>query len=92
MTEAFTIHVDNLKCGGCAHTIEKSLAAIPGVNAIAVAPEKGEVAFKADAALRPKVAETLRGLGYPETGTVTGLAAGVANAKSYVSCAIGKMT
>jgi copper chaperone len=92
MSQAFTLHVDNLKCGGCAHTIEKSLSAIPGVSAISVSPERGEVAFEADPGLRPKVAKTLQSLGYPETGTVSGLTANVASAKSYVSCAIGKVT
>jgi copper chaperone CopZ len=43
MSQAFTLHVDNLKCGGCAHTIEKSLSAIPGVSAIVISPERGEV-------------------------------------------------
>ncbi len=91
MTQSMTLHVENLKCGGCATTIKKSLAGLSGVTAVDVDPEKGEVVFQADPGLRPKVAETLRAIGYPETGTVAGLAASVASAKSYVSCAIGKL-
>ena len=91
MTQSISLHIDNLKCGGCATTIRKSLEGIAGVSAIDVHPDKGEVVFQADPGLRPKVAETLRAIGYPETGTVHGLAAGVASAKSYVSCAIGKL-
>ncbi len=92
MTQTHTLLVENLKCGGCAATIEKSLSNIPGVSAVAIHLDRGEVAFQADPGLRPKVAATLRGLGYPESGTISGIAASVANAKSYVSCAIGRMT
>jgi hypothetical protein len=31
-------------------------------------------------------------MGYPERGTLHGLSAGVANAKSFVSCAIGRIS
>jgi len=31
-------------------------------------------------------------MGYPEHGSVTGLDAGLANAKSFVSCAIGRVS
>jgi copper chaperone len=37
------------------------------------------------------VADKLRAMGYPEKGSLHGLQAGVANAKSFVSCAIGRM-
>ena len=36
--------------------------------------------------------EKLRSMGYPETGTAQGLGAAVADAKSFVSCAIGRLT
>ena len=32
-----------------------------------------------------------RAMGYPEKGSVSGLTAGLVNAKSFVSCAIGRM-
>jgi hypothetical protein len=31
-------------------------------------------------------------MGYPEHGSVSGLEAGLTNAKSFVSCAIGRMS
>jgi copper chaperone len=34
----------------------------------------------------------LKSMGYPEYGSVTGLDAGLANAKSFVSCAIGRVS
>ena len=33
-----------------------------------------------------------KSMGYPEKGSMAGLAAGITNAKSFVSCAIGRMT
>jgi len=38
------------------------------------------------------VIDKLKSMGYPEKGSVAGLAAGITNAKSFVSCAIGRMT
>ena len=38
------------------------------------------------------VKKKLEGLGYPEKGTLSGMKKLGANAISYVSCAIGKMT
>lgn len=92
MTKSFTLHVDNLKCAGCGNTIQRSLAKISGVSAIDVRPDTGEVVFEADPGLRPRVAKTLRSIGYPETGSLSGVSANVAKARSYVSCAIGKYT
>jgi len=34
----------------------------------------------------------LKSMGYPEQGSVSGLDAGLANAKSFVSCAIGRVS
>jgi copper chaperone len=75
----------------CAHTIRKSLEGIAAVSAVDVNPEKGKVIFRADPGLRPKVAETLRAIGYPETGSVHGLAASAASAMSLANSAIGKL-
>jgi hypothetical protein len=36
--------------------------------------------------------EKLQDMGYPEKGSIEGFEAGVSNIKSYVSCAIGKMS
>jgi len=50
------------------------------------------VKFVGAEASRVQVADKLRSMGYPETGTLEGLSAGLANAKSFVSCAIGRMS
>lgn len=86
-----TIEVDNLKCGGCATTITKSLSAMKGVSDVAVDAQIKSVSFSADENLRGKVAAKLKTLGYPEKGSVHGIEAGMATAKSFVSCAVGRI-
>lgn len=85
-----TIHIQNLKCGGCANTITKGISSIETINNIAVNVEDSSVTF--DYASDEKlieVKEKLKSLGYPEDGEANSL---TAKAKSYVSCAIGKLS
>ena len=85
-----TIHIQNLKCGGCANTITKGISSIETINNIAVNVEDGSVTF--DYVSEEKlieVKEKLKSLGYPEDGEANSL---MEKAKSYVSCAIGKMS
>lgn len=84
--------VENIKCGGCANGIISKLSAIEGVNQVEVDVESGQVGFDADESLLEQVRKTLLSMGYPEVGSVEGLAAAGAKAKSFVSCAIGKVT
>ena len=84
--------VENLKCGGCASTIEKTLRADPRVTQVVVDPATDSVEIGAAAELRGEFAAKLARLGYPEKGSVEGLRSAAAVAKSYVSCAIGKMS
>jgi copper chaperone len=91
MSQTMKIEIDNLKCGGCAATILKGLNSIDGVSQVKVDPVAHAVELKAPASLRSAVIEQLRQMGYPEKGTMSGIQAGLANAKSYVSCAIGRM-
>ena len=85
------IEIDNLKCGGCARSIQKGLAELPGVSDVEVDRDLQLVRFKGTQDIRSQVADKLRAMGYPEKGSLHGLQAGVANAKSFVSCAIGRM-
>jgi copper chaperone len=91
MNQRRTITVDNLKCGGCSATISKRLSALDGVTAIQVDAEAEEVSFSSPVEVVALVRETLRGLGYPERGTASGLANVGAKARSFLSCAIGKV-
>ncbi len=86
------IDVENIKCGGCAHSIVSKLSALNGVESVQVDVENGRVSFSAEPLLKDQVKAVLLGLGYPEAGSVEGMKAVGAKAKSFVSCAIGKVS
>ena len=92
MSEVMRIEVENLKCGGCARSILNGLAEIPGVSNVEVDQDGKCVKFSGENDARAQVVKKLRSMGYPEKGTLDGLSAGVANAKSFVSCAIGRIS
>ncbi len=86
------ITVENIKCGGCARTVENTLKDIDGVGDIQVTVETGLVAVETtDSISRETLVEALRHKGYPEAGSVEGLESVGAKAVSYVSCAIGRI-
>ncbi|MDR2914028.1 MAG: heavy-metal-associated domain-containing protein [Tannerella sp.] len=87
-----TLIVENIKCGGCANSIHRSLAALTGVFGVNVDVASGAITIDhTDEVNREQLADKLLSLGYPETGTATGFTALKAGAKSFVSCDIGKM-
>jgi copper chaperone len=87
------VKVDNLKCGGCAATIQNALLKIKDVQKVIVDPEADTVTVTHDPFLDLQLVKTeLHHLGYPETGTTEGLDKVAGNIKSYVSCAIGKLS
>ena len=88
---AYDISVENIKCGGCASTITSKLNAMEVVDSCEVDVEQGIVSIVGDEANRAEVAQLLLKLGYPESGTAEGLKAAAAKAKSFVSCAVGRM-
>ena len=88
---SYSIEVENIKCGGCASTIKSRLSEQAGVKSVSVAIEQGVVTIEGDETLRDQMASELLRLGYPEKGTAEGLKAAAAKAKSFVSCAIGRM-
>ncbi len=92
MTTAMHIEVENVKCGGCERSILKGLSTISGISDVTVDREHQTVRFSGSEALRAIVAEKLLSMGYPGKGSVHGLDAGLANAKSFVSCAIGRVS
>lgn len=84
-----SIIVQNLKCGGCANTITTKLSQLENVTNIVVDTESSTVSFSAissDDALTVK--ERLKTLGYPSIEDANGM---LSKAKSFVSCATGKM-
>jgi len=85
------IQVENIKCGGCAGTIKKKLMEDSRVSNVEVDIEQGVVSVDADGDVTSELVSMLLKLGYPQTGTTEGIAAAKAKAKSFVSCAIGKV-
>jgi copper chaperone len=92
MTSTMRVEVENIKCGGCERSILKGLAAIDGISDVVVDRDQQTIQFTGPEPLRDIVAEKLRSMGYPEKGSLQGLDAGLANAKSFVSCAIGRVS
>ena len=88
------IQVENIKCGGCASSIRKGLMNDNRVSEVEVDIEQGIVNIQltgdAENAHDDFVAVLLK-MGYPESGTAEGIAAAKAKAKSFVSCAIGRV-
>ena len=88
---AYQIKVENIKCGGCASTIRTKLEALDGIKKIDVDIGEGIVGVDAADDTRAEVTARLLQLGYPESGTAAGIAAAKAKAKSFVSCAVGRL-
>ena len=88
---SYVISVENIKCGGCANTIKHKVSGMEGVESVDVAIEEGLVTIEGDEAIRDEGSAQLLHLGYPEKGTAEGIKAAAAKAKSFVSCAIGRM-
>jgi len=85
-----TIHIQNLKCGGCANTITKGISSIEDIQNVSVNVDESTVTFSCETEAQVnEVKNKLKSLGYPEDGEANTLGA---KAKSYVSCAIGKMS
>jgi copper chaperone len=87
----YTIAVENIKCGGCANSIRSGLLERKLAQAVEVDIGRGEVQIAGNPEWRAQVAAALARMGYPEVGSVEGLKAAAARAKSFVSCAIGRI-
>jgi copper chaperone len=90
--EQVVLYVENIKCGGCANTITKAMKEINLEN-IDVDFETNQVKFKdpkQDAPILQALSK-LRNLGYPLVDSEEGLTRLALKAKSFTSCAIGKI-
>jgi copper chaperone CopZ len=84
-----TINILNLKCNGCANTIKKGLLSIDGVDEVQVELENSEITInEVSASIFETVTAKLSKMGYPEVGDANTM---LHKAKSFVSCATGKM-
>ncbi|MBL4724393.1 MAG: heavy-metal-associated domain-containing protein [Lutibacter sp.] len=85
-----TIEILNLKCGGCANTIKKGLLTVEGVNEVTIDVESSVVSIDSnESSVLELVKKKLSSMGYPEVGDSNTV---LHKAKSFVSCATGKMS
>ena len=82
------ILVENIKCSGCVNSIQKAILQIQGTSNVLVDLEKEKITLEADEKLKETIVNKLASMGYPEKGHNNF----ASKAKSYVSCAVGKMT
>lgn len=84
-----SIVVQNLKCGGCAHTITKKVSAIQGISKVSVDKDSSKVTFEYSADKELEIVKsTLKAIGYPSIDEDNKL---TTKMKSMVSCATGKL-
>ena len=89
MNKEVTLIVENIKCHGCANTISTGIGKFEEVEEVKVNVEAStvELTINGDEEILLKIKEKLARMGYPEAGNNSG----IAKAKSYVSCAIGRI-
>ena len=87
-----TFKIINVKCGGCASTLKEKLFEQFGEVEVDLEVEPRQITLDIEEKDIPLLGEALKKLGYPfvteEMGFVDNTSA---KAKSFVSCAIGKM-
>jgi copper chaperone CopZ len=87
-----TFEVLNVKCGGCANTLIKTLADDFGQVNVDLGCEPRKITLNIEENQIEKLKLTLRNLGYPlTTDELSTLQTFTTSAKSFVSCAIGKL-
>ena len=87
-----TFQVINVKCGGCASTLKEKLSEQFGEVEVDLEKEPREITLDIKEEEIVSLGKTLKKLGYPFITEKMGFVDGTsAKAKSFVSCAIGKM-
>ncbi len=86
-----TIHIQNLKCNGCAQTITDKLSELTGINQVSVDVDADEVEldYQSDQVLIT-AKQKLLVIGYPEEEEETNST--ITKVKSYISCVTGKIS
>lgn len=84
-----SLEIQNLKCHGCANTITTKLTHLEGITDVLVNNETHTVSFSYEIDEKLEEAkELLHNIGYPIVGEKNAM---TTKAKSFVSCAIGRM-
>jgi copper chaperone CopZ len=85
----YTETILNVKCGGCIKSIIKTVNEIPGLTNVSFDLENDTIQFETNETSKfVLVKNKLEGLGYPMDEDLNSV---FKKAKSYVSCAIGRM-
>lgn len=82
------IFVENIKCGGCMTSIKNALEKIKGIVKVEIDKDEEKIRLSGDQYQLSEVIDSLNNMGYPQKGENSVFK----QAKSYVSCAIGKMS
>lgn len=82
------IFVENIKCSGCMNSIKTTLLKIKGVIAVNIFKEEDKICITGVAVEREEMVAKLAFLGYPEKGNNSLFS----KAKSFVSCAMGRVS
>jgi len=87
-----TYEVLNVKCGGCANTLKTKLQEEFGEVEVNLEVELRQITLEIEDTNVPTLRQALKKLGYPmsdeDLSTMEGFST---TAKSFVSCAVGKM-
>jgi copper chaperone CopZ len=86
--ETLAFFVENIKCGGCMSGTKKALLEFSGVKSVNINLEEEKITIQGEQLDKASYIKKMDGMGYPEKGNNTFLK----EAKSYVSCAKGKVT
>ncbi len=87
-----TLKVNNVKCGGCAGTLTKELLKDFGKVSVNLEIEPREITLEIDDNRMQELQIKLKSLGYPlTTDKLSTFEIVGTTAKSYISCAIGKI-
>jgi len=87
-----TFEVINVKCGGCASTLKTSLKDEFGDVEVNLDVEPRQITLDIEDSKLPALRTKLKSLGYPMSDEDLSKIEGfTTNAKSFVSCAVGKM-
>ncbi|HEB85453.1 MAG TPA: heavy-metal-associated domain-containing protein [Gammaproteobacteria bacterium] len=65
MSEHLELDVENVKCGGCASTIQEGLKPLDGIETVEVEIENGHVTISGGSLSETGIREKLAELGYP---------------------------
>jgi copper chaperone CopZ len=84
-----SLEIQNLKCGGCVNTIIKKVSSIDNVTHLEVDVDNNSLSFHyKNATVLRNIKALLSKIGYPVVGEKNALST---KAKSFVSCAIGRI-